>query len=68
MTKLKPRIVVQGMALKKFALNQARTSVDMDGTLKFVNYKVGGTQKTPTALLKPNFFVKVLSFLMLIKS
>ena len=39
----------------------------MDGTLKFVNYKVGGTQKTPTALLKPNFFVKVLSFLMLIK-
>ena len=25
-------------------LHSARTSVDMDGTLKFVNYKVGGTQ------------------------
>ena len=35
----------------------------MDGTLKFVNYKLGGTQ-TPIALLKPNifliFFVKIL--------
>ena len=39
--------------------------VDMDGTLKFVNYKVGGLE-TPIASLKPNifliFFVKILSY------
>ena len=32
-----------------------RTSVNMDRTLKFKNYKVGGTQN-PLALLKPNIF------------
>ena len=32
-----------------------RISVGMDGTLKFVIYKVGGL-KTPIGLLKPNIF------------
>ena len=44
----------------------ARTdSLDIDGTLKFVKYKIGGL-KFPIALLKPNvfliFFVKILSY------
>ena len=43
----------------------SRASKDMDGTLKFPHYKVGG-HKTPIALLIPNIFfekknVKLLS-------
>ena len=33
----------------------ARTSVDMDVTLKFVNYKVGGTQ-TPYSFTETQYF------------
>ena len=40
----------------RLGLHGPRTSVDMDGTLKFVNYKVRGL-KTPIALLKPNIFL-----------
>ena len=52
----------RGSKIIKISLKQppwpeagARTSVDMDGTLKIGNYRVGGL-KNPLALLKPNMF------------
>ena len=45
-------------------LNSPRTSVDMDRTLKIVNYKVGGTQN-PSSFTETQyffFFMKILSY------
>ena len=46
--------------------NKSRTSVEMDGTLKFVNYKVGGTQDPIYGFTENKyffyFFVKILSY------
>ena len=47
-------------------LYSARTSVDKDGTLKFVNYKVGGTQN-PYSFTETQYFfdflcVKILPY------
>ena len=39
------RLKLQGHC-EHIKLNSTRTFLDMDRTLKFVNYKVGGTQKT----------------------
>ena len=45
------------VSLTQEQLGNSRTSVDMDGTLKFVNYKIGGDSKPPF-----DFFVKLLSY------
>ena len=43
-------------ALLLLLLLRSRTSVDMDGTLKFVNYKVGETQNPYTFIETKYFF------------